>query len=112
MKEKGELGKYTKKERLLIDREIAKLNLFFFGLINLTSVPAAIFVIDARHEDIAVKEAHYIGIPVVSLSNTDNNIKHIEYPIAGNDASLSSVAFFVDEIVKAYREGKEQKLAQ
>jgi len=108
-KERGELGKYTKKERLLIDREIDKLTLFFSGLVNLTAMPAAVFVVDARHEEIAVKEAHSAGIPVISLSNTDNNIKEIEYPIACNDASVSSVAYFVDQIAQAYKEGKALK---
>jgi small subunit ribosomal protein S2 len=109
-KEKGELGKYTKKERLLIDRLIENLNRFFFGLISLTHMPAALFVVDARREKIAVDEAHSMGIPVISLSGTDNNIKEIEYPVGGNDASVSSVAFFVDEIGKAYKEGKALKV--
>jgi small subunit ribosomal protein S2 len=105
-KEKGELSKYTKKERLLIDRQIDNLNRFFSGLINLSGMPGALFVVDARKEHIAVAEAHSVGVPVISLCGSDNNIKEVEYPIVANDSSLSSIAFFVDEIVKAYAEGK------
>ena len=108
-REKGELAKYTKKERLLIDREIENLNKFFFGLTNLNSMPGAVFVIDSRKEHIAVKEAQDKKIPVIALCGSDNNIKGLEYPIVGNDASISSVAFFIDEIVKAYKSGKPIK---
>ena len=110
-KEKGELVKYTKKERLLIDREIENLNKFFFGLTNLHSIPGAVFVIDARKEHIAVKEAQDKKVPVIALCGSDNNIKGIEYPIVANDASISSVAYFIDEIVKAYKSGKVTKTA-
>jgi small subunit ribosomal protein S2 len=82
-KEKGELTKYTKKERLLIDREIENLNKFFFGLSNLNTMPGAVFVIDARKEHIAVKEAHDKKVPVIALCGSDNNIKEIEYPVVG-----------------------------
>jgi small subunit ribosomal protein S2 len=108
-KEKGELTKYTKKERLLIDREIVNLNRFFSGLVKLTGMPGAVFVVDARKEHIAVKEAHSVGIPVISLCGSDNNIKEVDYPIVANDASLSSIAFFVEEIAKAYKDGKVTK---
>jgi len=110
-KEKGELAKYTKKERLLIDREIEKLNRFFFGLTNLSSLPAALFVIDARAEHIAVEEAQSIGIPVVALCGSDNNLKEVDHPIVANDASVSSIAFFVSQIAKAYADGKASRTA-
>ena len=108
-KEKGELSKYTKKERLLIDREIVNLDRFFSGLVKLGGMPGAVFVVDARKEHIAVKEAHSVGVPVISLCGSDNNIKEVEYPIVANDSSLSSIAFFVDEIAKAYKAAKITK---
>lgn len=103
-REKGELDKYTKKERLLIDEQITKMDKLFLGLSNLKKAEA-LFVIDAKREHIAVTEAHKMGIPVVALVNTDTNIKTIEYPIIGNDSSMSSIAFFVDQIVSAYKDG-------
>lgn len=105
-REKGELVKYTKKEQLLFGREIDKLDRFFSGLVPLTGLPGAIFVIDSKHEKIAVSEARRAGIPVVALLSSDCNVKEIDYPIPGNDSSMASIGFFVKEIVSAYKEGK------
>ncbi|MDD5068367.1 MAG: 30S ribosomal protein S2 [Candidatus Pacebacteria bacterium] len=105
-REKGELSKYTKKERLLIDREITKLNLFFSGLVLLKGMPQAVFVIDSRKEKIAVDEAKKMNIPVIALLGSDCDISEVDHAIVGNDASLASIRFFVDQIVKAYQEGK------
>jgi small subunit ribosomal protein S2 len=108
-KEKGELSKYTKKERLLIDREISNLEAMFSGIVSMKEAPKALFVIDPKKEFIAVSEAKKAGIPVVALANTDCNIKLIDFPIVANDASVSSIAFFVTEIVKSYKAGKTAK---
>lgn len=108
-KEKGELSKYTKKERLLIDREIENLDAMFSGIVSMKEAPKALFVIDPKKEFIAVAEAQKAGIPVVALANTDCNIKTIDFPIVANDASISSITFFVSEIVKAYKAGKASK---
>ena len=105
-KEKGELAKYTKKERLLIDREIDNLDAMFSGIVSMKDAPKALFVIDPKKEFIAVAEAKKAGIPVIAVANTDCNIKLVDYPIVANDASVSSISFFVTEIVKAYKAGK------
>lgn len=102
-KEKGELGMYTKKERLLIDREIEGLEKHFGGLISMKQKPSALFVIDSGYESIAVKEAKDSGVPIVSLSGSDCNIKYIDYPIPANDSSRSSISFFVDVITNTYK---------
>jgi small subunit ribosomal protein S2 len=107
-REKGELIKYTKKERLLIDREIANLERFFSGVVSMKDLPAALFVIDPKKEKIAVKEAQDMGIPVISLLGSDCNIKEVTHPIIGNDASETSIKFFVTEIVNSYVEGKKE----
>ena len=99
---KGELDKYTKKERLMFDREIIKLELYFGGLVSLKKIPDAIFIVDSKKEDITVKEANQMRIPVISLANTDSNIDNINYPIVTNDSSITSIKFFVDEIAGAY----------
>jgi small subunit ribosomal protein S2 len=104
-REKGATAVYTKKERLLIDREIEKLERYFAGLASLKNLPAAIFAVDSKKEHIAVKEAKLMKIPVISLSNSDCDLKQITYPMVGNDSSLSSIGFFVSEIVEAYKEG-------
>lgn len=106
-KEKGELSKYTKKERLLIDREIANLERFFSGVVSMKELPKALFVVDPKKEKIAVREARDMGIPVIALLGSDCNIKDVDFPIVGNDSSQMSVKFFTQEIAKAYSESKK-----
>ena len=108
-KEKGELAKYTKRERMLIDKEIASLEKMFLGIVSMKKIPDAFFVVDPRKERIAVKEALDAGIPVIALCGSDCDISDITYPIIGNDTSKMSIQFFVDEISKAYQEGKVTK---
>jgi small subunit ribosomal protein S2 len=109
-KEKGELGKYTKKERLLIDREIVTLTHDFSGISVMRNLPKVLFVVDLKREMIAVKEAHRLHIPVVSLSSSDCNLRDVEFAIPGNDASKASIQFFVNEIASAIEEGKKEQL--
>jgi len=106
-REKGELAKYTKRERMLIDKEIASLEKMFIGVISLKKQPDALFVIDPRREKNAIKEAADFNIPVIALAGSDCNIKEITYPIIGNDSSKASIQFFTEEIAKAYQAGKK-----
>ncbi len=110
-KEKGELVKYTKKERLLIDREIDKLREFFGGLSTMKSLPQAVFIIDSKKEAIAVKEAQKVGIPVIALCGSDNNLNEVEFPIPGNDASKTSIEFFLNKFAESYKSGQLKKPA-
>lgn len=104
-KEKGELDKYTKKERLLIDREMDDMTKNFQGLTGITKTPDAVFVIDPKKEHIAVTEAKKMNLPVIAVLNTDCNLKQIQYPIVANDASISSITFFLSKIKEAYTNG-------
>ena len=108
-KKTGELAKYTKKERLLIDREIDRLEHLFSGLTELKSIPAALFVIDPGREHIAVEEATNVGVPVIALASSDCDIAKVTYPLVGNDTSSQSISYFVDAFVKAYHEGRSHK---
>lgn len=105
-RDKGELAKYTKHERMLIDKDIASLEKMFGGIIAMKNKPDVVLVIDPRHEKNAVKEALDSGIPVIALAGSDCDISDIEYCLVGNDSSRNSIQWFVDEIVKAYRAGK------
>jgi len=107
-KDKGELSKYTKKERLLIDREIDELGLKFGGVVTMKELPKALFVIDSKEEKIAVTEAKMMGIPVISLFSSDCDIKDIDFPIPGNDSSVASASFFLSKISEAYKEGQKK----
>ncbi len=104
-REKGELSKYTKKERLLFDREIEKLTIYFGGLSRLKTMPKFLVVIDPKKEYIAVAEARKIGIPVVALAGSDSNLYELDYAIPGNDSSRQSIAFILSELVAAYKKG-------
>jgi len=108
-KEKGDLDKYTKKERLLIDREMADMTKNFQGLTGITRTPDVVFVIDPKKEHIAVTEAHKMNLSVIGVMNTDCNIKSVEFPIIANDASVSSISFFLSEVKSAYNKGQTGK---
>jgi len=105
-RESGELEKYTKLERLMIDREIDKLIARFGGLVNMADLPAALFVIDSRHEDTAVKEANQLKIPVIGLASSDCDFSLVQYPIPGNDTSIRAIRFAVEAMAEAYMDGK------
>ena len=107
-REKGELSKYTKKERLLFDREIDRLTIYFGGLSQMKSLPKFLVVIDPKKEYIAVAEASKIGIPVIALAGSDSNLYELNYAIPGNDSSRQSINFVLEQLVKAYRKGKEE----
>ncbi|MES2931037.1 MAG: 30S ribosomal protein S2 [Patescibacteria group bacterium] len=105
-KEKGGLDKYTKKERLLIDREMDDMTKNFQGITSVTKTPDVMFVIDPKKEHIAVTEAKKMNLPVMGLLNTDCNLKQVDYPIVCNDASVSSITFFLEAVKNAYHEGQ------
>ena len=111
-KEQGKLDIYTKKERLLLDREINRLEKYFGGIVHMNKIPDILFIIDPRHENIAVTEALQKSIPVIALANSDCDIRHIKYPIPANDSSVASIIFFVDKFIKAYKEGQQSAQAQ
>ena len=102
MNESGEIAKYTKRERLLMDREAADLESMFGGLRGLNRMPEALFVIDPKQEAGAVAEAVQLNIPVIALLNSDCDRRPIAYPIPGNDASQQVITYVVDEIARAY----------
>ena len=105
-REKGELLMYTKKERLLIDKDIERLEHNFSGLVSMKDLPVAVFIVDPRKESIAVKEAQYLGIPVVALAGSDCNLKELDFAIPGNDSSVTSINFFVSQITQAFKDGR------
>jgi len=105
----GEFAKYTKKEQLLLDRELDNLEKLFDGLTPMIALPKAVFVVDPAKEKTIVAEARHKKIPVIALANSDCNFNEIDYPIPANDSSIKSISFFVEEIKKAYEEGKKLK---
>ncbi len=102
MREKGELTKFTKRERLLIDRDIIDLEAMFGGLKGMQKLPDALMIVDPRAEEGAAKEAKLFNIPVIALMNSDCDKSLVTYPIPANDASLQTITFVLDSIAQAY----------
>ena len=103
---RGELAVYTKKERLMFDREITLLEKKFGGIVSLSELPKALFVVDPRHEKTAVAEAIQMRIPIIALASTDCDIGKTEYPIPANDGTAASISFFTAEIARVIQEAK------
>lgn len=101
----GGLEKYTKKERVVMAKKMERLAKYYTGLLGLKKAPDALFIIDPKAEKIAATEGEKAHIPIIGLANSDSNIKTVDYPIVGNDASLPSVSLFVAALVKAYKDG-------
>lgn len=103
----GELErKYTKKERVMIGREIAKLNFNFSGIAAMPKLPDFMVVVDPRHDHVAVAEAVNSKVPVIAIMSSDCDASQIKYPVVANDSLQASVSVLLGELVSAYKEGK------
>jgi small subunit ribosomal protein S2 len=107
-KEKGEYSMYTKKEQLQISRTIERMDRNFGGILGMEKLPGLLIVVDSRHEAIAVEEARFAHIPVVSISSTDCDLSKIEFPILANDATNASVRLILETLKEAILETKNK----
>ncbi|MGC6477415.1 MAG: 30S ribosomal protein S2 [Ilumatobacteraceae bacterium] len=105
-KEIGEFDLMIKKEALLLDRELTKLQRNLGGLRSMKKAPEAIFVLDTMKEHIAVTEANKLGIPVVAVVDTNVDPDSIQFPIPGNDDAIRANALFANVIAEAVLEGQ------
>lgn len=108
-KQSGKLEKYTKKERLNIDREIKKLEARVGGLVNLYKLPDALFVWDIKEEITAVEEAIAKNIPVIAICDTNVNPELVTYPIPGNDDSSKTVKLILNAVKDSVLAAKAAK---
>ncbi len=99
---------YTKKEQLLLERERQRLDKYFSGVKDMGRLPGAIFVVDARRETIAVKEANRLGIPVIAIADTNADPDRIDYPIPGNDDAIRSVGLITKAIADAIQSARRE----
>ncbi len=106
MQASGEFDAMIKKEALLLDRELTKLQRNLGGLRSLKKAPDAIFVLDTKKEHIAVTEANKLGIPVVAVVDTNVDPEVVQYPIPGNDDAIRSNSLFARVIADAVEEGR------
>jgi small subunit ribosomal protein S2 len=112
METDGTFDKITKKERLQLDREKDKLQQVLLGVVNMTRLPGAVFVIDIKKEAIAVAEARRLHIPVFAMVDTNVDPTPIDYPIPANDDAIKSIQLIVKIMADAVNEGKEKTTAQ
>ncbi|NOY44486.1 MAG: 30S ribosomal protein S2 [Deltaproteobacteria bacterium] len=105
----GTVDLMTKKEGLRIRREAAKLERSLGGIKEMKSLPAVVFIVDPAREDIAVREANRLGIPIIAILDTNCDPDLIDYPIPGNDDALRSIKLFTSRIADAVIEGKAQR---
>lgn len=103
----GSFERVTKKEALMLTREMNKLETSLGGIKDMGKLPDVMFVIDVGHEKIAVKEARRLGIPVVAVVDTNNSPDGVDYVIPGNDDAIRAIRLYVEATADAINLGKE-----
>ncbi len=111
MDREGELEKLPGKEEAAIRRQMSRMNRNFEGILEIKELPAALFIVDTRNEEIAVAEANRIGIPVIGLVDTNSDPSLLDYPIPGNDDAVKSIRIIVETVMEAIRNGLAQREA-
>ncbi len=110
MRDDGTFNRLGKKEVLLLEREMAKLERSLGGIKNMGNLPTAIFVIDVGHEKIAVSEANKLGIPVVGVVDTNNRTDGVDYVIPGNDDAIRAIALYARNVADSIVTGRAAAL--
>lgn len=106
-KEAGEFKERTKKENLMIDREIAKAQRLYGGVETMEKLPDALFIVDVRKEENACREAIKKEVPVVAICDTNADLSLVTYPIPGNDDATRAIEIVTKAIADAFEEGKK-----
>jgi small subunit ribosomal protein S2 len=107
METDGTFEQITKKERLMISREKERLNKILSGIVDMSRLPGALFVVDIKKEHIAVKEANLLNIPVYAIVDTNCDPDNVDHVIPGNDDSARTIELMTKAVVDAINEGKE-----
>ena len=102
----ADINRYQKKEILLLERELAKLEETLGGIKNMDRLPQIAFIIDPHREDIAVKECRKLGIPIIAVTDTNCDPDVIDYIIPGNDDAIRAIKLFVAAFAEACMEGE------
>ena len=106
MQTDGSFDHINKKEQLMYARELEKLEANLSGIKDMKGIPDALFIIDVGYENIAVKEAIKLGIPVIGIVDSNNSPKNIDYVIPGNDDAIRSISLYAKGIADAVIEGR------
>lgn len=107
MQTDGSLEKLSKKEGLMLTRELEKLESNLSGIKDMKGIPDVLFIIDVGYENIAVSEAVKLGIPVVGIVDSNNSPKNVDYIIPGNDDAIRSIRLYAKGIADAVLESKQ-----
>ena len=107
----GTFDKLTKKEALMRTREMEKLEKSLGGIKDMGGLPDVLFVVDAEHEHIAIKEANNLGIPVVSIVDTNSNPDGVDYIIPGNDDAIRAVSLYLSAVAGVVNDARELDIA-
>ena len=106
----GTFDKLTKKEVLMLTREMEKLEKSLGGIKNMAGLPDAMFVVDADHEHIAIKEANNLGIPVFAVVDTNSNPDGVDFVIPGNDDAIRAVQLYTSSVAKTVNDAKNEDI--
>ena len=109
LRDSGEINRLTKKEGLLIEREITRLNIRLEGVRSMKRRPDMVFIVDVGREDSAVRECNLLKIPVVALVDTNCNPQDIDYVIPSNDDAIRAIKLLVAKMADAVLEGKAMR---
>lgn len=109
METDGTLNTMSKRERLQVSRQRAKLEKNLGSIIDLTRIPAAVFLVDVVKEHIALAEAKKLGIPVFAMVDTNSDPRPVDFPIPANDDASRSIALVLDVLVQAVAEGLQER---
>ena len=112
MEKDGTFAHLSKREKLQISRQRAKLEKNLGSIADLTRLPAALFVVDVMKEYIAVKEANTLGIPVFAIVDTNSNPEGIDFVIPANDDASTSISLIIDKVAGAIKEGLTERKAE
>lgn len=115
MEADGTFEKFTKKERLMLNRERERLRRVFGGIEEMTRIPGIIFLVDVKKEHIAIQEADKLGIPVIGVVDTNCDPDTVNYPIPANDDSIRTVELIAETLAESVLAGREiakQKAAE
>ena len=110
-KQVGELERLTKKEQLLLEREMLRLNIRLGGVKHMAKLPELLFVVDTRREVLAVKEAKTLGIPVAAMVDTNCDPDQIDYIVPANDDAIRAVQLICGKMADACLEGQQMRVA-
>lgn len=108
-REEGRLEKYTKQERVAINKTLERFDHAFFGLELLTRLPEALVIIDPKEESTALREAAQFGILTVALINSDIDPLSVTHPIPGNDNAPASIRYIIEALRGAYEKGTRNR---